>query len=77
MPDPGDFNPGQPPLNQPCTLLCEDPAGNYVLPFACEWRDGAWYNVSNKDDDKPITSKVLGWRPALKYFPRGRRSSTR
>jgi hypothetical protein len=77
MPKPRDFNSEQPPTNQLCTLLCEDPSGNYVLPFVCEWRDGAWYNVANKDDDKPITAKVLGWRPASKYTPRERRQRTR
>jgi hypothetical protein len=68
---PRDFNPEQPPTNQPCTLLCEAPAGNYVLPFACKWPDGAWYNVSNKDDEQPIAVKVLGWRlsPQIKIHP--------
>jgi len=36
-----EFNNGPPPLGQSLQLLCEDYNGTYLLPFRCEWRDGA------------------------------------
>jgi hypothetical protein len=56
-----EFNTGPPPLGQPLQFLCEDHNGTYLLPFRCEWRDGAWY-ASEKT--KPIEATVVGWRPA-------------
>jgi hypothetical protein len=42
-------------------LLCEGNKGTYVLPFACRWHDGAWWNerMGHRDD-----ASVIGWRPA-------------
>jgi hypothetical protein len=54
-----EFNQGPPPPNQSLQLLCEDHNGTYLLPFRCEWRDGAWYRVENT---KPLEAKVVGWR---------------
>ena len=36
-----EFSQEAPPLGQPLQLLCEDKSGTYLLPFRCEWRDGA------------------------------------
>jgi hypothetical protein len=44
---------GIPPTDQPLELLCEDHDGTYVIPFLCQWRNGAWQGL---DTDKPIES---------------------
>ena len=54
-----EFNSGPPPVGQPLQLLCEDHNGTYLLPFPCEWREGAWY-ASGKA--KPLEATVVGWR---------------
>jgi hypothetical protein len=56
-----EFNQGPPPLGQQLQLLCEDHNGTYLLPFRCEWRDGAWYAT---EKTKPLEAKVVGWRLA-------------
>jgi len=58
----GQFDHGPPPTNEPLQLLCEDHNGTYVLPFQCEWRNGEWHNLAQKDGNKSITAKVVGWR---------------
>lgn len=57
------FDRGPPPSDRPLLLLCESEGENYVLPFPCEWRDGAWYN---KGRAKPLAVRVMGWRA---WFP--------
>jgi hypothetical protein len=54
-----EFNSGPPPPGQQLQLLCEDSSGTYLLPFKCEWRDGAWYAV---EKTKPLEATVVGWR---------------
>ena len=54
-----EFNQGPAPPGQPLQVLCEDHNGTYLLPFRCEWRDGAWY-ASEKT--KQIEATVVGWR---------------
>ena len=51
-----EFNIGPPPPDQPLQLLCEDHNGTYLLPFRCEWRDGAWYAP---EKSKPIEATGL------------------
>ena len=50
---------GEPPTGEPIELLCEDHVGTYVIPFPCEWADGAWRNVKS---GQPIEARVVGWR---------------
>lgn len=57
-----EFDQSPPPLGQPLQLLCEDHNGTYLLPFRCEWRDGAWYAP---DKTTPIEATVVGWRPGI------------
>ena len=54
-----EFRQDPPPLGLPLQLLCEDKSGTYLLPFRCEWRNGAWY-ASEKT--KPLEATVVGWR---------------
>jgi hypothetical protein len=56
-----EFDNGPPPSGQSLQLLCEDHNGTYLLPFRCEWRDGAWYAP---EKTKPIEATVVGWRAA-------------
>jgi hypothetical protein len=56
-----DFNPGVSPEGMRATLLCEDHAGTYLLPFDCCWRSGVWCKI---DSDVPLAAKVVGWREA-------------
>jgi hypothetical protein len=56
-----------PPLNEELLLLCEDEHGTYLLPFACNWREGAWYKATR--DGEPLTIKVIGWRLWLSARP--------
>jgi hypothetical protein len=53
-----EFNTGQPP-DHAVELLCEDHNGTYVLPYLCEWKEGAWRNCTSS---KPIEAEVIGWR---------------
>jgi hypothetical protein len=55
----GEFNAGPPSPDQPFELLCEDHNGTYVLPYVCQWRDGAW---RNGETGVAIESRVVGWR---------------
>jgi hypothetical protein len=54
-----EFNDGAPPENRPLHLLCEDHNGTYVLPYVCQWQDGAWRNCVG---DGVIEARVVGWR---------------
>ena len=53
-----EFNQGPAPAGQPLQLLAEDHNGTYLLPFRCEWRDGAWYG---SEKTQPLEGKVVGW----------------
>jgi hypothetical protein len=53
-------NTGDPPVDRPLELLCEDHVGTYVIPFLCRWTDGAWRGVESGEH---IVAQVLGWRP--------------
>jgi len=55
-----EFSQGEPPAGQQLQVLCEDHNGTYLLPFKCEYRDGAWYN--SKITTNPIEANVVGWR---------------
>jgi len=50
---------GTPPVDQPLQILCEDHVGTYVVPFLCQWRDGAWQSLVTK---RRIEATVVGWR---------------
>jgi hypothetical protein len=50
---------GEPPTGEPVELLCEDHVGTYVIPFLCQWLDGAWRNFKS---GQPIEARVVGWR---------------
>jgi hypothetical protein len=70
------FQHGEPPPNEELLLLCQDGHGTYLLPYACEWREGAWYNTTRKGN--PLSIEVVGWRPWLsarpaQFVPAGRR----
>jgi hypothetical protein len=52
---------GSPPQDQPLEILCEDHVGTYVIPFPCQWSDGAWQNAETR---RPIEAAVIGWREA-------------
>jgi hypothetical protein len=54
-----EFDQGAPPANRPLELLCEGNRGTYVLPYPCQWSDGAWLNA---DIGSIIEADVLGWR---------------
>jgi hypothetical protein len=60
-----EFDQGTPPPGLPLELLCEDNRGTYVLPYRCQWSDGAW---RNSDTDAAIEAKVMGWRIAPLNF---------
>jgi hypothetical protein len=53
------LNVGEPPTDCACDVWCEDAVGEYQIPYACVWRDGAWYGVGKT---KPIAPRVIGWR---------------
>ena len=53
---------GPPVANVACDILAEDPVGEYRLPYACVWRDGAWYGVGKTN---PLAIRVVGWRVNL------------
>ena len=52
-----EFNDGEPPPGKPLQLLAEDHNGTYLLPFPCEWRDGAWHNAKGPIGGKPVAAK--------------------
>jgi len=54
-----EFSESIPPEGKPVQLLCEDHCGTYIIPFACERREGAWYRVGATN---PIDTNVIGWR---------------
>ena len=54
-----EFDQGAPPSDRSLELLCEDHNGTYLLPYQCQWRDGAWLNA---DTGSAIKADVLGWR---------------
>jgi hypothetical protein len=54
-----EFSESIPPEGEPVELLCEDHCGTYMIPFACERREGAWYRIGSS---KPIDTNVIGWR---------------
>jgi hypothetical protein len=53
------FNCGPAPEGKPVVLLCEDHAGTYLLPYDCQWKDGAWRGYENEN---ALEAKVVGWR---------------
>ena len=53
-----EFNQGPAP-RYAVEVLCEDHNGTYVLPYPCEWRDGAWYHSTRAT---LIEARVVGWR---------------
>lgn len=53
-----EFNQSAPPPHA-VEVLCEDHNGTYVLPYFCEWRDGAWHHSAS---GTRIEAKILGWR---------------
>jgi hypothetical protein len=50
---------GSPPIGEPLEILCEDHVGTYVIPFLCQWTEGAWQNVKTR---RRIEAVVIGWR---------------
>jgi hypothetical protein len=50
---------GDPPLDLPLELLCEDHVGTYVIPFLCRWTSGDWQSV---ETGERIQATVIGWR---------------
>lgn len=53
---------GDPPVDQPLELLCEDHVGTYVVPFLCRWTNANWQSV---ETGERIQAAVIGWRPRL------------
>jgi hypothetical protein len=50
---------GDPPMDQPLELLCENHVGTYVVPFLCRWTSEHWQSVETGES---IQVTVLGWR---------------
>ena len=50
---------GEPPVDAPCDVLCEDHVGTYRLPFPCAWAGDHWRNAQTGD---PIEGEVVAWR---------------
>ena len=50
---------GSPPTDESLEILCEDHVGTYIVPFRCQWTDGAWQNAKTR---RRIEATVLGWR---------------
>jgi hypothetical protein len=50
---------GSPPHDRPLQILCEDHVGTYIIPFLCQWSEGAWQNAETR---RPIEVAVIGWR---------------
>jgi hypothetical protein len=51
---------GDPPVDQPLEVLCEDHVGTYVVPFLCRWTSTDWQSV---ETGERILATVIGWRP--------------
>src|SRR4029450_2827460 len=56
-----EFSQGTPKENRPLQILCEDKSGTYIIPYLCQWSDGAWRKVGSA---KTIEATVIGWRTA-------------
>ena len=56
-----EFSQGIPKENRPLQILCEDQRGTYIIPYLCQWSDGAWRKVGST---KTIEATVIGWRTA-------------
>jgi hypothetical protein len=56
-----EFSQDQPPPNKLLQVLAEDHSGTYVLPFACQFHNGAWHNPKST---KPLEAIIVGWRKA-------------
>jgi hypothetical protein len=54
-----EFNMGEPPVEEPLEILCEDHCGTYVIPFLCRWMNGEWKGIPS---NHPVQVVVLGWR---------------
>jgi len=50
---------GDPPIDRPLELLCEDHVGTYVIPFPCRWTSKHWRSA---ETGERILATVLGWR---------------
>src|SRR5262245_37734091 len=53
------FSQGVRKENRPLQILCEDQSGTYIIPYLCEWSEGAWRKVGSA---KHIEATVIGWR---------------
>jgi hypothetical protein len=42
-----EFSQGSPKENRPLQILCEDKSGTYIIPYLCQWSDGAWRKVGS------------------------------
>jgi hypothetical protein len=58
------FSQGIPKENRPLEILCEDQSGTYVIPYPCEWSEGAWRKVGSA---KHIEATVIGWRVVPRF----------
>jgi hypothetical protein len=58
------FSQGVPKENRALQILCEDQSGTYIIPYPCEWSDGAWRKVGSA---KPIEATVIGWREVPRF----------
>jgi hypothetical protein len=58
------FSQGVPKENRPLQILCEDQSGTCIIPYPCEWSDGAWRKVGSA---KPIEATVIGWREVPRF----------
>jgi hypothetical protein len=56
-----EFSQATPKENRPLQILCEDKCGTYIIPYLCQWSDGAWRKVGSA---KTIEATVIGWRTA-------------
>lgn len=54
---------GDPPMDRPLELLCEDHVGTYVIPFPCRWMSEYWQSA---ETGERILATVLGWRARAK-----------
>lgn len=48
-----------PASGQQVEALAEDHVGTYILPFRCEYTDGAWRNA---ETGETVHAHVQGWR---------------
>jgi hypothetical protein len=58
---------GQPPIDVPCDVLCEDHVGTYRLPFPCAWTGDHWRNAKTGE---AIEGAVVAWRIKTSPGPR-------